>query len=308
MVDQQLCFSQLHIDVARNSTDDFNPFHDPQRWQNIRANPYGSPIALGFQMEFLAADRVARHRRNVDEQKLIDQHDLHFSNFEFLFVDALRAGEHFDLAVKKTIIRSHPENGVSNRVVLRKSGGRPVLMGTVSETAQPRYLPDIDLSALPSLEHLGDRNWVPGMPYFLKRKYLNTSNGKNFAVGALCNQHDYFDELREYVSFAPLFTASLLSSALLEKGRVAGFAFEADPLVYTGHQISVDKRIQEKLRSNDMLHILVDGPTPVSAAKGLGKSAVEQEQYHCLGLVHGRQIVFRANVQLAPLHAVLASN
>ena len=54
-----LVFSQAHIDVARNSTDDFNPFHDPLRWQRIEGNPFGSPIALGFQLEFFAT-RPAR--------------------------------------------------------------------------------------------------------------------------------------------------------------------------------------------------------------------------------------------------------
>ena len=26
-------FNQLHIDVARNATDDFNLFHDSKKWQ-----------------------------------------------------------------------------------------------------------------------------------------------------------------------------------------------------------------------------------------------------------------------------------
>ena len=58
-----LRFEQLHIDIARNSTDDFNPFHDPRRWQDIQGNPFGSPIALGFQLEFLVADLIERQRR-----------------------------------------------------------------------------------------------------------------------------------------------------------------------------------------------------------------------------------------------------
>ena len=53
------CFEQLHIDVARNTTDDFNPFHDPKRWQRIRNNPFGSTIVLGFQTEFLVSDLVS---------------------------------------------------------------------------------------------------------------------------------------------------------------------------------------------------------------------------------------------------------
>ncbi|MGB5637745.1 MAG: hypothetical protein WBM63_01375, partial [Sedimenticolaceae bacterium] len=57
------CFEQLHIDVARNTTDDFNPFHDPKRWQQICNNPFGSTIVLGFQTEFLVSDLVTRQRR-----------------------------------------------------------------------------------------------------------------------------------------------------------------------------------------------------------------------------------------------------
>lgn len=301
MHQQSLRFEQIHIDVARNSTDDFNPFHDPLRWRNIRANPFASTIALGFQMEFLAADRIARARH---EQGLASEAPaLAFSNFEFRFADALRADEPFAVEVKRTVSRE--PGGLSNRVVLRKASGEPVLIGSQSETAAPRFLDGVQPSGLPSLEHLADRMTVPGTPYFLKRKFLNTSNGKNFAVGALCAQHDYFDELSERVRFAPLFTAALISSALLERGRARGYDFEADPLVYTSHQISVDCALQQALRSNQRLDILVEGPLPVAPLKGLGRSTVEQQAYHCFGMVHGRQLLFRARVLLAPLHAFL---
>ncbi|MGB3724428.1 MAG: hypothetical protein WA981_01575, partial [Glaciecola sp.] len=43
-------FSQMHIEAARNSTDDFNLFHDKLRWDMIPNNPFGGPIALGFQL------------------------------------------------------------------------------------------------------------------------------------------------------------------------------------------------------------------------------------------------------------------
>jgi hypothetical protein len=300
--DQTLRFDQIHIDVARNATDDFNPFHDPRRWRNVERNPFGSTIALGFQMEFLAADRVARLR--LAQGLAVDAPALAFSNYDFLFADALRVGEAFELEVKKTVSRS--DGGLSNRVILRREGGRLVLMGTQSESAEPRFLADVQPQGLPSLEQMPDRVNLAGTPYFLKRKFLNTANGKNFAVGALCDQFDYFDELSERIHFAPLFTAALISSALLEKGRSRGYDFEADPLVYTAHQISVDNALQQALRSNHRLDILVEGPLPVTAQKGLGRSAVEQQAYHCLGLVHGRQVLFRARVLLAPLHAFLA--
>ena len=52
---ETLLFSQIHIDAARNASDDFNPFHDPYKWDAINNNPFGSTIVLGFQLEALAA-------------------------------------------------------------------------------------------------------------------------------------------------------------------------------------------------------------------------------------------------------------
>ena len=306
MSEKKLCFEQVHIDVARNSTDDFNPFHDPQRWQRIKDNPFTSPIALGFQLEFLAADRIAANRRLSGHDRLVADHQLHYSNYEFMFTGALHAGEAFAVEIKKTVDKTGSDGSLSTRAVLRKGDGSLVLMGNQSETRQPRFLADAVLHGLPSLEHLPDRIIAPGTRYFLKRKFLNTSNGKNFALAALCDQRDYFDELDERIDFPPLFTAALLSSALLERGWAAGYDFEADPLVYTRHQISVDNRLQRQLRSNDRLHILVEGPLAPPSQKGLGGSTVEQQLYRCFGLLHGQQILFRANVQLAPLHGFLS--
>lgn len=298
-----LRFEQLHIDVARNASDDFNPFHDPQHWSEIRDNPFGGPIAMGFQLEFLVADRVAQQRRANGEADLIESQQLHFSNYELRFASALRPGEPFRLEVKDTRDRTERGGGLSNRLVVRKYDGKPVLIGTQSETREPAFLPEVDLSHLPSLQHLPDRIHPPGTQYFLKRKFLNTSNGKNFTLAALGDQHDYFDELADRVEFPPMYTASLLSCALLEKGWAAGHDFTAEPMVYTQHRISVDRRLQAKLRSNDPLHLLVAGPMDEANGHGLGRSAIEQQCYHCFGLVHGDNILFRAIVHLAPLHA-----
>lgn len=300
--DRFLSFEQLHIDVARNSTDNFNPFHDPRRWQRIAGNPFASTIALGFQMEMLAADRVARHRGNSDPCATAGEEGLHFSNFEFHFARALGAGERFTVQVRDTVV-ADDGRGLSNRVVLRAEDGGLILRGSVSDTAGARFMPDEAPSGLPSLEHLPDRIRVPGTPYFAKRKFLNTSNGKNFVLAALCHQHDYFDELAERVCFPPLFTASLVSCALLEKGWAEHYDFEADPMVYVSHQISVDKRLQRRLRSNDVLHLLVDGPHPVETPGGGGSHRAALQQYRCFCLVHGRETLFRASLRLAPLRS-----
>lgn len=305
MSEGPLKFEQIHIDVARNATDDFNPFHDPGRWQNITPNPFGGPIALGFQMEFLAADRICRVRRQAGSNDGVDAPGYAFGNYDFNFANALHAGEPFDVDVRKTITGRHRGDGPSNRVVLRKRSGELVLLGSQSETAAPRHLGDWTPAVLPPTEGCADRSQVADSGFFLKRKFLNTSNGKNFAVGALCEQADYFDELSEKIHFPALFTAALVSCALLEKGLHAGYDFASDPLVYLNHQISVDNRIQAQLRSNDRLDILVSEPVLISDNAGLGGTAPEQQQYHCFGIVPHRGLLFRARVRLVPLHALL---
>jgi hypothetical protein len=298
-------FDQLHIDVARNSTDDFNPFHDPKRWLRIAGNPFGSTIALGFQLEFLVAHLIGRRRLAKGENEWIQSHGLHFTNYEFLFAGALQPGEEFGVEVRETRNKVASGGGLSNRAVVRKSAGALVLLGTQDETANPLFLGDIQLTGLPPLDPLPDRSALPGTPYFLKRKFMHTSNGKNFALASLVDPHDYFDEPVERVQFPPIFSAALLSSALLENAWREEYDFTADPLVYTSHQISVDRRLQRQLRSNDRLHILVEGPLPAPQPKGLGRAAVAQTLYRCFGLVLHEQVLFRAKVRLAPLHALL---
>ena len=299
-----LQFDQLHIDIARNSTDDFNPFHDPRRWREILGNPFTGPIALGFQLEFLVADHIARQYRSQGVATLADDRELPYSNYEFTFAGALRPGERFTVGLKKTLDKTASGGGLATRAVVRKADGAPLLMGIQSETAAPRFLADADLTQLPLLEQLPDRIPVPGSPYFLKRKFMSTSNGKNFALAALTDPHDYFDELAERVHFPPVFTAALLSSALLEKAWREHYDFAANPMVYTAHQISVDRRLQRRLRSNDRLHLLVEGPLPETPAKGLGRTAIAQTLHRCFGLVQGQQVLFRANVRMAPLQAM----
>jgi len=300
------CFEQLHIDVARNCTDDFNPFHDAGRWQLIRDNPFGSTIVLGFQTEFLVSDLLSRQRRLNGEITDPEELGLGYSNFEFRFAGALKPGERFEVDIRKTVDKIASGGGLSNRVVVRKQNRDLVLMGTLSETAEPRFLGDTDLTSLPPTEELADRQPIPGSPYFHKRKFLTTSNGKNFVLAGLGVQQDYFDELDEFVHFPPVFTAALLSCGLLEKARQEGYDFAADPVVYTSHQISVDRRLQRALRSNDQLHLLIEGPLE-AAGGGLGNVGPEQQLYHVYGVLDRYAVLFRARVQMAALHAMLAA-
>ena len=83
------CYQKIHIDVARNSTGDFNPFHDRDKWHKIKGNSFGMPIALGFQIEALVEHLVTLYRRQAGENSLIDHHHLYFSNFQFNFADVI---------------------------------------------------------------------------------------------------------------------------------------------------------------------------------------------------------------------------
>ncbi|MEM7692586.1 MAG: hypothetical protein AAF194_09150, partial [Pseudomonadota bacterium] len=293
MLDKSVAFDQFHIDIARNSTDDFNPFHDPHRWSAIRANPFTGSIALGFQLEFYCSDRIRRERATQDLNVM-----LPYRNFEFNFAGALAAGEHAQLDVRKTVDKRISGGGLANRVLLRAVNGAPVLLGSQSDTVHPRFWDRIDTNETPELSKLADRSMLSPEGLFLKRKFLTTSNAKNFILASLCDQHDYIDELAESVYFPPLFTAAMSSCALLERAAVSGHDFEKEPLVYTSHQISVDMQLQSRLRANDLIHFLVSAPETIEKGKGLGKACVEQSSMYCVAVLEDGQALFHAKLQL----------
>ena len=293
-------FGQVHIDVARNSTDDFNPFHDPCRFDRILGNPYPLPIVLGFQLECLCGFLVERLRDGAEEQDL--QAGLRFRNFQFTFADALWCDEACTIEVKPTAVRTDPP-ALSNRVLVKKSG-RAVLLGQVRDTAEPAVGVAEDLPLAVDLRRAPDRAVLPGTGWFLKRKFLNTSNAKNFLAGSLVDQAWYFDEIAEKVRFPELFPCALASCALLEKAWSDGHDFMADPMVYVAHAISVDRGLAAALRSNDVLHVLARGPTVVAGTRALGGSDLALQRYHCAGLVHDQRVLYCADIDLAPLHAI----
>ena len=59
----QLRYLPVHIDVTRNATDDFNPFHDSNRWHRVAHNPFGAPIVLGFALECLIENQMRIYRQ-----------------------------------------------------------------------------------------------------------------------------------------------------------------------------------------------------------------------------------------------------
>ena len=295
-----LQFEQIHVDVARNSTDDFNPFHDPRRFDRIAGNPYPRPIVLGFQLECLC-DFLVERRRDGEAFEAGEER-LRYRSFQFTFADALWPGEACEIEVRPTLRRNGPP-ALSNRVVVRK-GGRAVLLGQVRDATEPLIPTPGELDALPDLRAVPDRSLVPGTRLFLKRKFLNTANAKNFLAGSLVDQAHYFDEIAERVRFPPLFPCALASCALLEKAWSEHHDFMADPMVYVAHAITVDRLLADRLRSNDVLHLLVRGPATVAGSRSLGGTDLPLQRAQCFGLLRDQRVLYAAEIDLAPLRAI----
>ena len=133
---------------------------------------------------------------------------------------------------------------------------------------------------------------------------MNTGNAKNFLSGSLVDQADYFDELNDKVCFPETFPTALISCALLERALKEQQNFFRAPMVYTIHEISIDRERIARLRSNDVLHILVSPPAVSERSKGLGKADVKQQVFQCRGLTHGHDWLFCANIYMAYLSEI----
>lgn len=299
----ELILKQLHIDVARNATDDFNPFHDPHRWQNIQSNPFSGPIALGFQLAGLALNRISQYRKSVGEGDLAESNALHYSNYQFTFASAVTANSALAVQVRKTGNRIDPNGELSNRVTI-KQGGKLALMGMRKDARKPAISLDLPQGLPPRLDEVADRTLLPDSGYFLKRKHLMTSNGKNFCAACFIPQHHYFDELADRVYFPPSFILSLVSCALLERAWSEGHDFEARPYIYTQHTFSFDKRLQRELKSNDRIHLLVSQAVESTEKKGLVRPDMPRIQHGCLGIINDNQVLFHGKVGLAELKDV----
>jgi len=283
-------FQQLHVDVARNSTDDFNPFHDKERWRNIRGNPFDGPIVLGFQLESLIAHQMKLYRNRHGEDELIGTSQLRYSNYEFKFAGAVRPGQAVKIQIRESRFTAGDDPALSNRVSLY-ADGKLAVTGYKRETSAPLYLADIDLSASQPLSQAPDRSFLTGREFFLKRKHLMTSNAKNFLSGSLVEQTDYIDEIDGKVNFPEMFPCALLSNALLERAWQQDHDFEAEPLVYKSHQLCIDRKETARLCSNDTLHLLSR------------QSADDRQRhtYECYVLAGDDRTVARARIALMPL-------
>jgi hypothetical protein len=304
-------FHQIHIDVARNATDDFNLFHDKKKWLRINQNPFKGPIALGFQLESLIEHKALLYRQLHNENALISKKNLRFSNYQFAFVNAVRPGQSVSVDIKESQLKEGANTILSNRINV-KSDGTLALLGYKKESQSALFLPDLDVSQadiqqFDALRHHPDRSFLPGSSFFLKRKFINVSNAKNFLCGSLVDQDDYFDELLNKAIFPEIFPCSLISCALLEKALIKQHDFERNPMVYLSHKISIDRTLLEQLKSNDVLHILVRQIASEVENERIVSNIDSLNNYECYGLVKDNAVLYRALICLAPLENILKS-
>ena len=306
MSNQSFIFNQIHIEAARNASDDFNLFHDKHKWLQITHNPFKGPIVLGFQLNSLIEYQLRLYREAHHENRIIAENGLRFSNYQITYVNAVRPDRELYLDIKKTLIKTIPELALSNRVAI-KSDNKTVLLGSKKETQSPLFLADTDLSTLPDLNTLPDCSTVPNSRYFLKRKYVNNGNAKNFLSGSLAEQSDYFDELDGLVEYPEIFPCSLTSGALLEKAQIEDrHDFKRNPMVYTSHSISVNREHLRLLKNNHKLHILVK-QLPESKSRTLNNTNIMLRIYECYGLLEDAKVLFRTRLCLVPLEEMLNS-
>lgn len=303
MKDNLFTFDQIHIEVARAASDDFNLFHDKHKWLQITHNPFKGPIVLGFQLNTLIEHQIKLYREMHHEDRIIEENQLRFSNYQITFVNALRPRQEMALEIKKTLISTIPELTLTNRVAI-KSQGKTVLLGYKKETKAPLFLADTDLSTLPDLDQLPDRSMVPGTEFFLKRKWMNNGNVKNFLSGSLAEQSDYFDELAHVANYPEVFPCSLTSGALLEKAQLEHHDFKRNPMVYTSHDLSIDRVCLSKIVNNDKLHILVR-QLPESPTQTLNHTNIMLRVYECFGVLANRDVLFRIKLNLVPLEEIV---
>jgi hypothetical protein len=303
MKDQSFVFDQIHIEVARNASDDFNLFHDKRKWLQITHNPFKGPIVLGFQLNTLIEDQMRLYREAQHEDQIIAENQLRFSNYQITFVNALRPRQELTLDIRKTLITTIPELTLTNRVAI-KSQGKTILLGYKKETKNPLFLANTDLSALPDFNDLADKSVVPGSDFFLKRKWMHNGNVKNFLSGSLAEQSDYFDELTNTARYPEVFPCSLTSGALLEKAQLENHDFKRNPMVYTSQDISIDRRHLGRIKDNDKLHILVR-QLPESKDNTLNHTSIMLRTYECYGLLEDNAILFRIKLNLVPLEEII---
>ena len=297
--------SQMHIEAARNSTDDFNLFHDKNRWQKIKNNPFQGPVALGFQLGCFVEDQVNSSTKthsqqtNKNDELNNNRQPLNFSQYELTFAGTVKPNDSISLVVRDG--RFSDIAGVkcfSNRVAL-KANGKTVLLGYKRQTSDHLVKGITPLPNLLDIINSKDRTFIAPENYFIKRKYMIVGNAKNFLTSAFAEQSEYIDEFIDKVSFPEMYPLSLLSSALLERAQAVGQDLIKDPMIYISHKLSINKVLLHSLRSNNSLNILVGPP------KQSNNKETNYVTHNCTCVLSNQEILFHAEIELAPLSSLL---
>lgn len=298
--------SQMHIEAARNSTDDFNLFHDKNRWHHIQSNPFEGPIALGFQLGCFVEDQVNRSSKNyrhyLESAGSLQGHlePFNFSQYELSFAGSVGPGDNLELVVRDG--RYSEVSGIqcfTNRIAL-KANQKTVLLGYKRYSSEHLITGVEPLPKLSEVINGKDRSFIGAQRYFLKRKYMIVGNAKNFLASAFAEQSEYIDEFVDKVSFPEMYPLSLVSSALLERAKAEGHNLVEKPMIYVSHKLSIDRGLLTKLKSNDVLNILV------SPRHSLDKQNSDNVTQFCSCVLSNQQVLFHAEIQLAPLSALIS--
>ncbi|WJG08461.1 hypothetical protein [Aliiglaciecola sp. LCG003] len=292
--------SQIHIEVARNSTDDFNLFHDKNRWNWIKHNPFNGPIALGFQLGCFIETQMEQTEIENHEQQQLHRDDFPFSAFELTFAGVVVAGDELHLDVKSGK-HSQNQNGklYSNRLLL-KANDKAVILGFKRESEFNTVLLPAEIPLDVDWGRRADRSFHQSSGCFLKRKYMIVGNAKNFLTSAFAEQSHYIDEFSDRVKFPQMYPLSLVSSALLERAQAIGHDLVKNPMIYASHKLCIDKKQLASLKSNDVLNIVVSPETKVEGDQ-------QKVSHVCVGYVQQNTPLFTAQIVLLPLASIVGA-
>lgn len=286
--------TQFHIEAARNSTDDFNLFHDKKRWNWIHNNPFNDPIALGFQLGCFIETQL----QAMKEQEPIDTVAYPFSVFELTYAGVVRPGDKLHLDTKPGKHSTLQGGRCYSHRLLLKANDKAVILGfkrsaEVNPITVNEVIPsDIDWGLR------ADRSFDQKSQCFIKRKYMIVGNAKNFLTSAFAEQSEYIDEFADKVCFPQMYPMSLLSSALLERAQAIGHDLIKNPMIYASHKLSIDQKQLAQLRSNDVLNIVVSPELEMVGSDS-------KVSHLCVGYVKENVPLFSAQIVLLPLSSLL---
>lgn len=279
--------TQLHIDIARNATDDFNLFHDPMRWQRISCNPYRGTIALGFQLGLYVEAQINQSASAIEQRQ--------YSVYEFTFVNPAKVGDELNLVVKRARVAQTEKGEQQSQRLILKASGKTCLMGFYRQSDYLSVTSSLLKYSKDQISKMADRTLIDGN-VFLKRKWMIVGNAKNYLLSAFADQTRYIDEFADKVRFPQFYPLSLMSSAMLERAQALNYDLIQNPMIYVSQNLCIDNEQLDKLKSNDCLNMLV---APVKSDSG---------HLTCAGWVNNDSPLFCAEVKLMPLSDMLDKN